>query len=73
MPVPKAASKAGRKLRASAVAARYSITVRTVDRWLEAGILPEPLRIHKTRYWDESEIEAMERRHTRAAPQQPIA
>ena len=34
---------------------------RTIDRWVEAGILPVPMRINKIRYWDETEIERLER------------
>jgi predicted DNA-binding transcriptional regulator AlpA len=41
---------------------RYGVSDRTIDRWLETGILPEPLRINKVRYWDEAEIETAERK-----------
>ncbi len=40
---------------------RYSITDRTVDRWLESGILPPPVRINGLRYWRQHELEARER------------
>jgi predicted site-specific integrase-resolvase len=35
--------------------------VRTIDRWLEQGILPPPLIINGRRYWDEQQIEERER------------
>jgi len=43
------------------VCARYNITGRTVDRWLENGILPTPVRINGLRYWREHELEQRER------------
>ena len=54
-------SKLGRKLTSKAVAERYDVTIRTVERWTDAGILSQPMRIHKVKYWDELEIEQMER------------
>lgn len=55
-------SKLGRNLLTSkAVAERYSVSIRTIERWTEDGILPEPMRINKIRYWDEMEIEQRER------------
>jgi predicted DNA-binding transcriptional regulator AlpA len=43
------------------VCERYSITDRTVDRWLENGILPPPIRINGLRYWRQHELEQVER------------
>jgi predicted DNA-binding transcriptional regulator AlpA len=43
------------------VCKRYSITDRTVDRWLENGILPPPVRINGLRYWRQRELEQRER------------
>jgi DNA-binding transcriptional MerR regulator len=43
------------------VCERYSITDRTVDRWLETGILPPPVRINGQRYWRQRELEERER------------
>jgi hypothetical protein len=40
---------------------RYSVTERTIDRWLDSGILPEPLRINGIRYWRLGELELRER------------
>jgi DNA-binding transcriptional MerR regulator len=43
------------------VCKRYDITDRTVDRWVESGILPTPFRINGLRYWREHELEQRER------------
>jgi hypothetical protein len=41
-------------LNVRAVCARYSnVSDRTVDRWVQAGILPKPIYIQKQRYWPE--------------------
>src|SRR5262245_21065998 len=38
------------------------ISDRTVDRWVNTGILPPPaMRIKGVRYWDEAELEAADR------------
>jgi predicted DNA-binding transcriptional regulator AlpA len=50
-----------RKLTSRALQQRYGVVDRTIDRWVEASILPEPMRINKIRYWDEAEIEQFER------------
>jgi predicted DNA-binding transcriptional regulator AlpA len=50
-----------RKLTSRALQQRYSVVNRTIDRWVETGVLPEPLRINRIRYWDEAEIEQLER------------
>jgi DNA-binding transcriptional MerR regulator len=50
-----------RKLTARALQERYGVVDRTLDRWVESGILPEPMRINHRRYWDEAEIEARDR------------
>jgi hypothetical protein len=42
------------------VCERYNISDRTVDRWLESGILPLPLRINGIRYWRTSDLEQRE-------------
>jgi predicted site-specific integrase-resolvase len=62
-------SKFGRKLTSRALAERYGVCSRTLDRWTEAGILPEPMRINKVRYWDVQEIELRERERMGAARQ----
>lgn len=50
-----------RKLTTRMLRERYNVTDRTVDRWVATGILPEPMRINKARYWDEDEIEQRDR------------
>jgi DNA-binding transcriptional MerR regulator len=59
------------KLTTRALQERYSVTDRTIDRWLAAGILPPPMRINGRKYWDEKEIE--ERERERMAPREPSA
>jgi DNA-binding transcriptional MerR regulator len=57
----------GRKLvTARRLCERYGVVPRTIDRWLEVGLLPEPLRINSIRYWDEAEIDQRDRE--RVAP-----
>jgi predicted DNA-binding transcriptional regulator AlpA len=55
-----------RFLNSRALSERYAIAVRTVDRWVAAGILPEPVSINGLRYWSLGEIEERERQ--RMAP-----
>ena len=40
---------------------RYRVSSRTIDRWLENGLLPEPMRINRIRYWDLQELEVLDR------------
>jgi predicted DNA-binding transcriptional regulator AlpA len=40
---------------------RYGVTDRIIDRWLAAGVLPEPIRINRYRYWRLSDLERFER------------
>jgi predicted DNA-binding transcriptional regulator AlpA len=48
-----------KKLPVRTIRARYGgIGDRTVDRWVEAGILPKPVIINRLRYWDEDELDA---------------
>lgn len=62
-------SKVTRKLTARMLCNRYSITSRTIDRWVVTGILPVPMKINKIRYWDETEIEERERERMTAGRQ----
>ncbi len=39
-----------------AICARYGVSDRTIDRWVEAGELPKPIYIQGRRYWDESDL-----------------
>lgn len=58
---PKNNSPEGRMLPVRQVCARYGICHRTVDRWLDRGILPSPMRINRYRYWRESDLLQFER------------
>lgn len=55
------------KLTSRALQQRYGVVDRTIDRWTEAGVLPEPMRINKVRYWDEQEIEQLDRERSAKA------
>jgi hypothetical protein len=48
-------------LPARAVATRYDVCMKSLDRWLEEKILPEPVRIRGRRYWYEHDLEKLER------------
>ncbi len=50
-----------RKLTARSVCERYGIVSKTIDRWTETGILPQPMRINRYRYWDLAELDAFDR------------
>jgi predicted DNA-binding transcriptional regulator AlpA len=50
-----------RKLQTRALCERYGVASRTIDRWTETGVLPQPMRINKIRYWDLAELEAFDR------------
>jgi hypothetical protein len=50
-----------RLLPVARVRERYSICTRTVDRWLQLGLLPPPLRIRNLRYWRLEALEEFER------------
>ena len=41
---------------------RYGISAQTVDRWLERGLLPEPMRVRRYRYWSESELDEFDQK-----------
>ena len=43
-------------LPAGAVADRYGVSDRTIDRWVEASVLPKPVYINGRRYWDADEL-----------------
>jgi predicted site-specific integrase-resolvase len=53
------------------ICARYGICARTVSRWLEAGILPQPLRVNGVRYWRQREIEQREASLSREGSARP--
>jgi hypothetical protein len=33
------------------VAERHRVSIRTIERWTDAGILPPPLRINRRKFW----------------------
>jgi predicted DNA-binding transcriptional regulator AlpA len=39
------------------VAARYGVSDRTVDRWVQDGDLPQPVYIQGRRYWSEEQLD----------------
>jgi predicted site-specific integrase-resolvase len=44
---------------------RYDIVPRTVARWVDAGILPKPVKINKRLYFDNDALEQKERERMR--------
>jgi predicted DNA-binding transcriptional regulator AlpA len=50
---------------------RYSVVDKTIDRWVDRGILPKPMRINGMRYWRESELERRVPMRTRTTPAWP--
>jgi hypothetical protein len=52
---------AARKLTCRALQERYGVVDRTIDRWVQTGVLPAPMYINKRRYWDADEIEQRDR------------
>ena len=49
------------------VAARYNVVPRTVERWIDAGIMPHPEYINKRTYWDEHTLDAWDAARKSAA------
>ena len=37
--------------RTRTIAERHKVCIRTVERWVEAGILPQPMRINGRKFW----------------------
>jgi hypothetical protein len=37
--------------RTRTLAERHKVCVRTIERWVEAGILPQPMKINKRKFW----------------------
>jgi predicted DNA-binding transcriptional regulator AlpA len=60
-----------RKLTCRALTERYGVVYRTIDRWVATGVLPEPMRINKIRYWDLGELEEFERKRKAQAGKDP--
>jgi hypothetical protein len=55
-----------------ALCARYNVVPKTITRWIEAGILPQPMWINKRRYWDLAQLDAFDRDRMKDAQQQQI-
>ena len=62
-----------KKLPTSAVAARYGKTAKTLDRWVETGIIPRPKYINGYKFWDEAELDASDNARGQGAPRVPVA
>jgi predicted DNA-binding transcriptional regulator AlpA len=62
-----------RLLRTREVRARYGgICNKTIDRWLERGTLPQPVRVNGNRYWYEHDLEKLERASMAARPNSSV-
>jgi hypothetical protein len=48
---PAAEQEATELDRTSTLAERHKVCVRTIERWVEIGILPPPLRIRGRKFW----------------------
>jgi hypothetical protein len=44
-----------------ALCQRYDVVPRTIDRWIDSGILPPPVWIGGRRYWPEDALLKLER------------
>lgn len=57
------------------VCARYQISDRTLDRWLEREELgfPIPVTINRKRYWHLEALQAWERKQAAAVARQPMS
>jgi predicted site-specific integrase-resolvase len=51
----------GGKLTNSLLAKRYNVSVKTIGRWVKAGILDQPEKINGHHYHDEEKVEQRER------------
>jgi predicted DNA-binding transcriptional regulator AlpA len=58
----------GQKIGTTALAARFDVCTRSIDRWLDDPDLgfPQPIYINRRRFWDLAEIESWERNRARA-------
>jgi hypothetical protein len=52
-----AAEITGKKVTVRFLCQPYGIVDRTVDRWIETGVLPKPIYINKIRYFDLQEVD----------------
>jgi predicted DNA-binding transcriptional regulator AlpA len=67
--MPQTTSGRKKYLRKAAVAERYSIHQRSVERLAKEGRIPAPIYLHGSRFplWDESELDANDRRAVKRA------
>jgi len=56
-----------RKLTARLLCDRYNVCSRTIDRWVQSGLLPKPMTVNRRRYWDEMEVEQRDQERMAAA------
>ena len=42
------------------MAERWHVSLRTVERWIEVGVLPPPIRVRGRKYWPEGTAPARE-------------
>jgi predicted DNA-binding transcriptional regulator AlpA len=58
----------GRKITVRYLCQRYGVCDRTIDRWIEIGILPKPIYINKIRYFDLQEVDERMAKHSEGPP-----
>jgi predicted DNA-binding transcriptional regulator AlpA len=53
-------TRSSQKLPTSAVAQRYNVSSRTIERWTEKASLsfPQPMIVNSRKYWSERELDA---------------
>jgi predicted site-specific integrase-resolvase len=42
--------------RTRTLAERHKVSIRTIERWVEAGILPPPMRIRGRKFWPQGTL-----------------
>jgi predicted DNA-binding transcriptional regulator AlpA len=52
---------------------RYGVSPRTIDRWLERGKLPVPVRIGPRKFWRLSQLRELERQRERKPSTSDVA
>jgi hypothetical protein len=60
-----------KRLTSGALAARYGVVVRTIDRWAEDPKLnfPKPIIVNRRRYWSAAELDQWDRSRVRGTIQ----
>jgi predicted DNA-binding transcriptional regulator AlpA len=49
------------KLKSKDMRQRYQCSNSTLDRWSHEDLIPKPMRIRRTKYWDLNEVEAYDK------------